>query len=191
VTRSGHLAPVELPDTFRDLGEVDVAAIATALTPLSERFWEIEDERKENAFSVFHHTRHLILRFIDDADDPRSWYERPLWPMLRPTVQPVMKRAVEPYAFSAPVFPKVMFARLAAHAVVDRHVDAARGNQLSHKIHVPIVSHPDTVFEIDGTVRHLAVGRAYEVNNVKPHGVSNPTEVDRVHLIFEVFDDAA
>lgn len=189
MTDARELPTVVLPTDFRDLGAVDVSGIAAALEPLGERFWDLEDERKENAFSVFHHTRHLILRFMADAQDPRSWYARPLWPMLRSVVEPVLVRAVEPYGFDAPVFPKVMFARLAAHAVVDRHEDAAHGNFITHKIHVPIVSHPGTLFEIDGRLLHLEVGRAYEVNNVKPHGVVNPTDTERVHLIFEVYDD--
>jgi hypothetical protein len=189
VSAASDLPVVELPEDFRDLGEVDVSGISAALAPLSDRFWDIEDAGKENAFAVFHHTRHLILRFMQDPQDPRSWYERPLWPMLRPVVEPVLQRAVEPYAFAAPAFPKVMFARLAAHAEIDRHVDAAHGNLTTHKIHVPIVSHPETLFEIDGCHLHLEVGRAYEVNNIKPHGVVNPTPVERVHLIFEAFDD--
>jgi hypothetical protein len=191
MTLRSALRPVELPDFFRDLGELDVNAVVGLLSSLSERFWLIEDERKENAFPVFHHTRHLILRFIGDVRDPRTWYERPLWQMLRPAVEPVMLGAVDGYEFRAPVFPKVMFARLAARASVDRHIDGGDSNMLTHKIHVPIVSHPDVTFEIAGVRRHLEVGHAYEVNNVKPHGVENPTDVDRIHLIFEVFDDAA
>ena len=181
---------VELPDTFRELGPVDVEPIVRVLTSLSEQFWTVEDARKDNDFVAFHHTQHLILRFLPDRTDLTSWYERPLWTMLRGVVEPVMLRSIERYELQDPVFPKVMFARLAAHAVIDRHTDTAASDLWTHKIHVPIISHPDTTFEIGQTRRHLRVGNAYEVNNIKPHAVENPADTDRIHLIFEVFDNA-
>ena len=37
---------------------------------------------------------------------------------------------------------------------------------------------------------HLAARYAWEVNNLAPHGVFNGRERDRVHFIFEVFEEA-
>jgi len=184
------LARVALPRTVRDLGPVDVTPIQAVLDRLSERYWDVEDAGKENAFAVFHSTRHVILRFLADADDATSSYDRPAWAVLGPVIEPVLRSVVVPYGMRDPRFPKVMLAGLAPRSVIDRHRDIAAANLVTHKIHIPLSSHPDVRFEVAGEWCHLAVGRAYEVNNVRPHGADNPSDVARVHLIFEVYDAA-
>lgn len=183
------LPRVAMPDTVRDLGPVPVEPLVEFVGRFGEGFWEAEDAEKENAFEVFHSTQHVIMRFLADPADPRSWYELPIWSVLEPTVAPVVDAAIRPYGFVAPTICKAMFARLRAGSGVDRHRDSALGNRLCHKIHVPLVSHPDCRFEVAGAWFHLAVGHAYEVNNVRPHAADNRSTVDRVHLVFEVFDD--
>jgi aspartyl/asparaginyl beta-hydroxylase (cupin superfamily) len=180
---------LELPSRWVELGTVDTAPFDAFLDRVPETFWEIEDADKENNFSVFHHTKHIILRFMQDHDDPRSWFSRPVWEILAPDIEPVMREVVATYGFIQPEFPKAMFARLDANSVIDRHHDAAIGNRMTHKIHVPLRTSPEIAFEVQGEFTHLAKGFAYEVNNVRPHGVHNPTDQARVHFIFEVFDD--
>ena len=90
--------------------------------------------------------------------------------------------------FSTSVYPKVMLARLAAGAVIDRHVDGAGSNVFTHKIHVPIQTNGRVRVFINDRCFQLAEGRAYEVNNLAAHAVENLGQTDRIHLIFEVFD---
>lgn len=182
---------VRLPRTVKDLGAVDVGPFLEVLDRLSDQFWEVEDDGKENAYRVFHHTQHVILRFLSDRNDARSWYERPPWTVVGPMIEPTMREIVAPYGLRDPQFPKAMFARLAPRSTIDRHCDGEFSNRVTHKIHVPLQTHPDVSFEVSGEFSHLAVGHAYEVNNVRPHGVRNPTSEPRVHFIFEVFDGAA
>ena len=132
----------------------------------------------------------MVLRFVSDHDDPRTGYARPAWNVMGPRLEPELRRVVSAYGMQNPRFAKAMFARLAAGAVIDRHRDTARGNLFTHKIHLPIRTSPDVMFEVDGQLAHLAAGRAYEVNNLRPHGARNPTDAPRIHFIFEVFDEA-
>jgi hypothetical protein len=99
-----------------------------------------------------------------------------------------MKEIVVAYAFEQPVFPKVMLARLAAGASIDRHTDGAGSNLFTHKIHLPIQTNERALMFIGGRSFHLKEGHAYEVNNLVPHGAQNLGSEDRIHLIFEVFD---
>jgi len=184
------LPEVLLPDSIRDLGPVDVSPFEALLGRFSERFWEVEDARKENDFGVFHSTDHIILRFLREADDPRTFYDRGSWAVVEPRLRPSLDKIVAPYDFADPVYCKAMFARLQPHAVIDRHRDAARGNRLCHKIHVPVITSPSVWFEAGDRRRHLERGRAYEVNNVDPHSAGNNSDEPRVHFIFEVYDGA-
>ncbi|MCY4600503.1 MAG: aspartyl/asparaginyl beta-hydroxylase domain-containing protein [Acidobacteria bacterium] len=157
---------------------------------LSERVWVQEDATKENDFRCFHHTRHVIFRFIACNRDPRRFYSRPSWAVWERMLLPVIAKAAAPYEFVAPVYPKVMLARLEAGHRIDLHVDGEGSHPLTHKVHVPLETNPAAVLQVDGADFHLAAGRAFEVNNLVPHGAFNGGASDRIHLIFEVFEGA-
>ena len=101
---------------------------------------------------------------------------------------PVMQQAVSSMGFQHSVFPKVMFAKLAAGGEIDEHVDGAGSNLLTHKVHVPLITNPKAVFVSNGDSSHFEVGFAYEVNNIAAHSAANRGDSDRIHLIFEVFE---
>lgn len=183
--------PVEKPHSVRSLGAVDTGPLKSLVARLSEATWDREDRDKENDFFCFHSTRHIIFRFIRANREAEAFYDTPAWPLWRPVLEPVMRAAIRPYGFAEPEFPKAMLARLAAGQVIDRHVDGAGSNLTTHKIHVPLVTNDEALFETNGEVVHLSEGHAYEVNNVAPHAARNGGAEDRIHLIFEVFDRAA
>jgi len=182
---------VDKPARVRALGPVEIDPLAARVAQLSERAWDRENAIKENDFAVFHSTRHLIFRFIERNQDRRVFYSNPSWAVWKPLLQPVIDQAIAPYGFAEPVVPKAMLARLEANARIDRHIDEAPSNPTVHKIHVPIVTNPSALFEIDGEVFHFERGHAVEVNNIVPHAATNGGDTDRIHLIFEVFDAAS
>jgi hypothetical protein len=182
--------PVIKPEFLSDLGAVNISALRPLVERVSEQVWDREDELKENNFDVFHHTRHIIFRFIEGMRDHRCFYSRPIWNVWRQHLLPVMQDACRALQLSRPVYPKVMLARLAAGGVIDRHVDGAGSNLHTHKIHVPVQTNDRVTMFIRDRAFQLEAGRAYEVNNVVAHAVENFGHTDRIHLIFEVFDDA-
>ena len=188
---AGRMPPiVSKPDSVRRLGEVPVAVLAGLVSRISEKAWAKEDAGKENDFAVFHHTQHVIFRFISGNRNPEQFYSNPAWDVWKGALEPVMHAAIKPYGFRKPVFAKAMLARLLAGHAIDRHRDGAGSNLRCHKIHVPLVTNPEATFLIGNTHYHLDRGYAWEVNNIKPHGARNLGQEDRVHFIFEVFDGA-
>ena len=184
------MTPVQKPHAVRELQPVDIGRLQTAVDRISDQVWAMEDEQKENAFDCFHHTRHIIFRFIEGFRDHRVSYDRPLWPAWQGLVTPVLQQAVASYGFREPQFPKVMLARLAAGYGIDRHVDGGGSNLYTHKIHVPLRTSDKAAFIVGDESFYLREGIAYEVNNLRPHAVNNNGDRDRIHLIFEVFEGA-
>lgn len=182
---------VEKPKTVRDLGPIDARALTERVLAVSQRSWELEDERKENAFSVFHHTRHIVLRFTPGNRDPQDYYDTPGWAVWNGLVQPVIDQALAAYDLAQPEVSKAMFARLLAGHKIDLHIDGAGSNLRTHKIHVPLTTNPGALFLSGEEGFHLAAGRAWEVNNISSHGGINSGSEDRIHFIFEVFDRAS
>lgn len=176
------------PETVRDLGEVDCARLVKLAQRVSDDTWAQENKGKENDFEVFHHTQHIIFRFIAANRDPEDNYANPAWEIWQPVLQPVMDQAIKPYGFRNPVFPKAMLAKLRAGHIIDPHYDGAGSNPLVHKIHVPLVTNQHATFQVRDESFHLPVGKAYEVNNIVSHGARNEGDEDRIHFIFEVFE---
>ena len=179
---------VEKPEAIRDLGPVDSGRLIALTKRVSDTTWVAENQDKENDFDVFHHTQHVIFRFIAANRDPEVHYANPAWEIWAPVLMPIMEQAIRPYGFRQPRFPKAMLARLKAGHSIDPHFDGAGSNLRVHKIHVPLVTNPEAKFLVRDELFHLEVGRAYEVNNIVSHGASNLGAEDRVHFIFEVYE---
>lgn len=76
--------------------------------------------------------------------------------------------------------------KLEKGAVIKLHRDIGLSFEAGEaRIHIPIVTHPDLEFYIDGDRIHLAEGECWYINANLPHRVNNPTNVDRIHLVFD------
>ena len=188
--RAAPLPRVEKPATVRCLGPVDAGPLVAQVGRLSGRAWRRADGVKENRFPCFHHTRHIVFRFIEGNLDPRRFYSLPGWQVWRQWLLPLMNRVAAAYGLREPVFPKAMLARLESGHRIDTHADGPGSNPLVHKIHIPLHTDPKAVFTVAGATVHLAAGYAWEVNNLALHGAFNGGAKDRIHFIFEVFDGA-
>jgi hypothetical protein len=179
--------------TIRDLGPVDIAPLLDAVLALPEDAWDREEdfEANYNKRGAISQGSHIIFRFSDRRETPYRYLELPVWTAWADRLLPVMHRAVAPYGYANPFFPRVMLARIPAGAFVPPHVDGDAAGHVPHKVHVPLLTNPRAFFFEEGVRHHLAPGRAWEVNNGIPHSVVNGGGNDRVHLIFEVLDGDA
>lgn len=82
-------------------------------------------------------------------------------------------------------FVRIILVRLLAGQSIGSHRDHGDSLARAHRVHFPIVTHPDVQFGIAGNVRHLEAGSLWEINNRKVHGVRNPSPLHRVHLIMD------
>eukprot|EP00511_Aplanochytrium_stocchinoi_P009972 CAMPEP_0204864368 /NCGR_PEP_ID=MMETSP1348-20121228/4016_1 /ASSEMBLY_ACC=CAM_ASM_000700 /TAXON_ID=215587 /ORGANISM="Aplanochytrium stocchinoi, Strain GSBS06" /LENGTH=477 /DNA_ID=CAMNT_0052014987 /DNA_START=81 /DNA_END=1514 /DNA_ORIENTATION=- len=53
------------------------------------------------------------------------------------------------------------------------------------RVHIPIISDPRVMFHAGNVKIHMEEGYAYLFDNADPHKVENPSEIDRIHLIFD------
>ena len=174
--------------SIRRLGPVDIAALKAAVLAIPEAVWDAENAGKPNRFEALDRTRHIVFRFVDSVRDWRGSHDRPAWAEWRALIEPVLQRAVAPYAYANGAFPRVMLARMAAGGEIKPHRDANAAAKWPHKIHVPLLTNEKVTFYVDGVGYHLPEGEAAEVNNMGVHAVKNDGDSDRIHLIFEYYD---
>lgn len=82
---------------------------------------------------------------------------------------------------------EIQIARLyPGQKILDHCDDAEGGCQI--RVHVPLVTNTKAVFREEGKPKHMAVGKAYEINPSKLHGIVNGGKTDRIHLMFNVLE---
>ncbi len=173
---------------FRDLGAIDVDALAEQVRAMPEEQWRSHDATKPNRFDTLGGTQHLVMRFVRQVAVPTDAYSLPAWTEWESLVQPVLDEAARRLGYASAEFPRVMFARLPAGSEITAHRDGGRFPAFAHKLHVALETNPHVEFYVDPEWRHLPRGRLVEVNNNLTHAVRNDGPTARVHLIFECYE---
>lgn len=177
---------------IRDLGPVADQLLGPVEDKLAadSELWLRADPNKPNRFEAFKgSTLHIVFQFPIDLHSHRQSSYAPLWQEWQPVLTPLIAHVTAAYDYRQGRTARLMLARLLAGRNIARHVDNSPSADVPHKIHVPLTTNPQVRFLIGDGDYFLPRGRAYEVNNRKPHAVRNPSEFDRVHLIFDYFND--
>ncbi|MDX3867223.1 aspartyl/asparaginyl beta-hydroxylase domain-containing protein [Streptomyces europaeiscabiei] len=89
-------------------------------------------------------------------------------------------------------FMYVRLARLEPHSYLWEHRDYAELRDTGrHRLHIPLVTNPSAVLITAGARVHMAAGALWRLTPSRAHGVCNTTGPDRLHLIADVYADAA
>lgn len=171
----------------RDLGEIPAELLVGVTRKLSDsaELWLRNDPR----FTTAHPgSRHIVFKFPDSYPQSHlSASYTSLWEDWADWLVPIIELIKNRYGFEEYDTSKIMLSSLQAHAEIPAHVDSNPSSFLPHKVHVPLITSPAVTFIVDGERHHLEVGRAYELNNLLVHSIENAGDVDRVHLIFEIY----
>ena len=173
-------------DSFNRIGSADISALLERVRDIPESQWNAENEYKPNKYAQLNDTRHVMFRFVKQ-ESMFDYYDCPLWDEWKDVVLPVMEQAAKGLGYKNYRFPRVMLARLPAGGEISTHIDR-EASSYSHKIHVPLITNPETRFSVGKEDVHLPAGDIVEVNNKRLHGAKNAGKNDRVHLIFECYN---
>jgi hypothetical protein len=175
-------------DALKCLGDVDVSALATAVSKIPSAVWDEQNTLKPNKFDALDKTQHIVFRFVKSVLDHKDSYDLPLWDEWKDLVTPVMEQSTRPYCYKNAIYPRVMLAKMDPGGIIHPHIDAGPAAGFPHKIHVPLQTNPQVMFYVEPNFYHFEVGKAYEVNNRVTHAVKNEGDTSRIHLIFEYYD---
>ena len=80
---------------------------------------------------------------------------------------------------------KVILALLPKNSSIKKHMDLGP-LQTKNRIHVPIITDPKCIFNIDGIDYSFKEGYCFEFDNTRSHYVDNKSNTSRVHLIVDL-----
>jgi len=151
----------------------------------------VENAHKPNKFGDFEKsTQHIVFKFPLELEDHTRTKYQPIWEKYRAVVEPIIAAVTPFYGYANGQTCRIMLAKLKAGGEIRKHVDGMRSADVPHKIHVPLVTDPEVFFWAEDEAIHLARGAAFEVNNKVMHGGCNKSAIDRIHLIFDYYDQA-
>lgn len=102
---------------------------------------------------------------------------------FEPELQAIYRRLHTHYGGGYPI--RALFARLPPQGRVHPHSDAGFSLTNSHRVHLPVITHPAAWFTIGGEAKALPYGELWEVNNQREHSCHNDGDRYRVHLLVD------
>lgn len=180
---------MKLEEKLRTLGPVDHAAMKAAMLGAPAQEW-LEEQLRQQSYDVHAATHSIILLFAEGWPDINISRHNG-WARYSVVAMPVMQQIIRRHYSPQGTIIRAMFAKLLAGKSIDEHFDDHPTFTVGHRIHVPLVTNEKVRFVIDGADYNLKEGVAYEVSNLDFHYVANPSEMDRVHFIFDYVEDGA
>jgi len=182
---------MQIRENLRELGELNISPLADAIESFPPSAWTEEQVRQKRYAEVHYNTESVIMVFCDHDKWPAvDVFKAAGWELLQEAALPLMHEIIENCYLRGGTIIRAMAAKLKAGTNIRTHTDAHDSFRCSHRIHIPITTNTSVRFFIDGRPHQLEVGKAYEVNNQKRHGVMNGGISDRITFIFDYLPPA-
>jgi hypothetical protein len=169
------------------LQDLDLCEIQEKLNSCTDEDWNRFTLRQE-IFDVASDTKTIVMKFngpTQTSNHPSKTTTFEGWDEWKAVVEPLISKVQELYPES--VISKCFLPKLKAGGSIGKHTDNGPTLQMVHRIHIPIFTNKDVIFTVDGESINMKEGCAYEINNLKEHGVVNNGDTDRVHLLFDLY----
>lgn len=176
---------MDIEQPMRELGPVDVGALAELILAQEEAAWHEELKRQES-YEVHRQTQSIVMVFTDGHGWPNIEVRKePGWDRLADAAIPLMHDIIDRCYPKGGTIIRAMAAKLLVNGKIRPHRDSHPSFHHGHRIHVPITTNPRVRFIIDGRPYRFEVGQAYELNNQLTHSVANKGSEDRITFIFD------
>lgn len=178
---------MKLAMPYLDLGTVEIAELLAYVARQSEDDWT-ENTVRQRRYNQHGFTQSIIIQFADPQEQDFKTYPRQaeFLPLLAP-----IEGVARQYYRESMTLRSCMIVRLNPRRGVQKHNDIEAYFHRVHRFHVPIMTHPDVIYELGNEYLHIPPGRLIEINNVEGgHGCQNWSDKPRVHLIFDLEPNA-
>lgn len=172
---------MKLPGLIFKIGTVDIKVIEQEVLNLTLEQWK-EWDLRQNRYKVHSATESYPLMFSEYGEEPKTYnVGTPLWNVSQNLIGKLE-------VFYNRKVGAAVYVKLKPRTNIIPHTDGGWFVN-THRVHIPIVTDKRILFSLDSKKFHLERGSIYELNNLVKHGVENPTDVSRVHLMVDILPD--
>lgn len=174
---------------------IDITELREAVLNATEEEWYENIFRKEQGGRIGEQVETILFNLNgagtpeDVAHNPsKTFFWQKAWDKWKDLVEPIVKEAISEYDNHENAFVnKCLIPRMRPGTTIPEHIDLSPVFNVSHRIHVPLVTNPDVYFMINGERCIMEEGNAYEINNKVMHSVENKGSETRIHLLFDIY----
>lgn len=175
---------------FSELGKVGIEEIKKEID-LYFSEW-LKDTSRQSSFETHQHTFFIPLRQLDygyDLGEPGKC--KRIGFMKNDSSNIELDNIIsflEQSAFGKAV--RIEFVNMKPNSRIRTHKDRSDLLYVSRRFHIPIKTNELVTFTSGKYTIHLEEAKAYELNNINYHGVTNQSSEHRVHLIVDILPDS-
>lgn len=173
-------------EPMRHLGSVDIKPFVAALAKLPESLWDADADFQKR-LAPYRKSRTIYLAMTVGGPGAPTRYLAG-WEPLKDVFMPIAVRIAGFYPRDGRVL-NAQVALLGPGDDIPEHTDFGPTLEVSHRVHVPLETHPDVQFVVEGQNISLKVSEAYELDNMRSHRVFNGSPNRRIHIIVDYHED--
>jgi hypothetical protein len=169
---------------FTLLGKINILDLKQKILNLNEIAWH-EDSSRQNKHAVHYNTHFIPIMWDAPSSSQMIYGEKTKHYynfLFEELIENITKQINSSLNKDGVIFRSIL-ARLAPNQNIDAHVDRAEMMNYSKKIHVPIITNDNVLFQVGGEEKNLKEGEIWDINVTKLHAVYNQSNENRIHLI--------
>jgi hypothetical protein len=171
---------------FNYIGKIKIKSFRDKINNFNNKLWDDFDFRQKT-FEVHKETKTIPLIFDTDfrLNNPTYLNE---YKTFKDEFEIIENKLKEIYGKGFII--RAILVLLKSNSKINRHIDIGKSLSICHRIHIPIITNKNILFEIDNEIKNLKEGEMWEINNSKKmHSVINNSNTDRIHLIVDWIND--
>ena len=171
---------------FNYIGRIKINNIKNIVNSFNNELWDNFNFRQKT-FEVHKETKTIPLIFDTDfrLKDPTYLNE---YEIFKNEFKLLKNKLTKIYGKGFII--RAILVMLKSNSKIDRHIDSGESLSICHRVHIPIITNKNVLFEIDNEIKNLKEGEMWEINNSeKIHSVVNNSNTDRIHLIVDWIND--
>ena len=167
-------------NNFHRVGEIDTTKWLMELDTITDKIWG-EDYWRQEAFSVHQDTQTIPLVFDEEFVKPIKTKHYTKFETCLMSLESLLSTHYGK-GFTA----RLILTKLKSKGVIPEHRDIGRCFDISHRVHLPLVTNDEVFFTVGEETITMRSGELWEINNAnREHSVANKSDCDRVHLIID------
>lgn len=179
---------------FRRVGNANTEPVKTSVAALNDDEWT-RSSPAEQRYAAHAEAQSIPLVYDDDFRHTKPT-RHPALQTFGPLIRPVLAIAANFFDTSERgraltqkhgigYFVRAGLIRLDPGRAIDEERDENFSLTHSHRLHVPIIGNASACFKVGRETLNIPEGEIYEINNRRPHSLSNGGETALVHLVLD------
>ena len=176
---------MKLETPYKHITTLDVSKLQNHLPSINDPLWYKNTMRQE-LYEVHNQTLSILFKWDSNSNEivDKSFTDYSLINSKLGKLSENLIKSVLSF-YPQKQISKTMLALMPPNTQIGKHTDSGILKK-SHRIHIPIITHPECIFNIDGNDYYFKEGYCFEFDNTRPHFVQNNSNISRIHLMLDL-----